>query len=117
MKRANLSVAAARHALAGICSTLFLATVQLAVFAGLAIIGLVSYRDLSAGLDFISAPVLAFGAGAGVSVLCYVPMAALFVWIDNHRRLPAWFPSLSVLFGSTLAAVGAGGLKATSAVA
>ena len=48
MKRANLSVAAARHALAAICSTLFLAAVQLAVFAGLAIVGLVSYRDLSA---------------------------------------------------------------------
>ena len=107
MKRANLSVAAARHALAGICSTLFLAAVQLAVFAGLATVGLVSYRDLSAGLDFISAPVLAFGAGAAVSVLCYVPMAVAFEFIEHRRRLAVWLPPLSVLFGSTLAAVAA----------
>lgn len=106
-RRSPLSDAVARQALAAMCSALFLAALQLSVFAAVKTVDIISYRNLTGGLDFISAVLMAccFAAAAALS---YVLMGGVFSLIAFKVRLPAWLPPLLVFFGSAAAAFSLG---------
>ncbi|MBI3192715.1 MAG: hypothetical protein HYZ36_08625 [Pedosphaera parvula] len=107
MKPNAISHSAARHALAGMCSAFFLAAVQLVVFAALKTIDIISYRDLTHGLNLMSAVLLAccFGTAAALG---HSLIAGVFALVDRKIHLPVWCPPLLVFVVSTLAAFAIG---------
>lgn len=89
------------------CSALFLAVLQLAVFAAVKTIDIISYRDMTRGLDFISAVLMAC-CFATATALAYVLIGVAFALLACKVRLPVWLPPLLVFLGSAVAAFSIG---------
>lgn len=98
----SVSWFAARHLLAGACSTGFLALIPVLIYGGLMLVGIVFYGDMGGLLNIIVVPLMAVALGVAMTVLVYAPLSFAFEVWRRRGRLPILMPPLLVFAGTSL---------------
>ena len=95
MKPADAAFGVARHAIAGVCSTVFVAAVPILLYAALAALSGILYGDTGGPMNVFLVPMISFLLAASATLLLYAPLSLGCELLRGRLRLPLWLPPLA----------------------